>query len=154
MPDWKKPVTAGWGATEVCFQPGRIRLWASDPRRALAAGTCAPAASSFLLWGRGGALQGDECPVVLERAGAGLGEPVQGPRQALNPGKVGPCHGAVLLSPGTLKVHVSRFNFLGPRHSSKKEQKATKSLVAALWILSRLPSLGFGGIISRPGRKL
>lgn len=32
--------------------------------------------------------------------------------------------GAVLLSPGTLKVRVSQFNFLGRRHSSKKEQNA------------------------------
>lgn len=29
---------------------------------------------------------------------------------------------AILLSPGTLKVRVCQFNFLGPRHSSKKEQ--------------------------------
>lgn len=32
--------------------------------------------------------------------------------------------GAVLRSPGTLKVRVSQFNFLGRRHSSKKEQNA------------------------------
>lgn len=74
--------------------------------------------------------------MVLEPAGAGLKEPVLGPRQALSPGKVGPSHGAVLLSPGTLKVHVSRFNFLGPANSSKKEQNAARNLVAALWILS------------------
>lgn len=56
--------------------------------RPLAAGTCAPAASSFLLWCRGGALQGDERPRSWRAlAGASLGEPVPGPVQALNPGR-------------------------------------------------------------------
>jgi hypothetical protein len=43
--------------------------------------------------------------------------------------------GAILLSPGTLKVRVSQFNFLGPRHSSKKEQtplQETTTLVLTL----------------------
>lgn len=63
-------------------------------------------------------------------------ELVAGPRQARSSEKVGPSHSAVLLSPGTLKVQVSRFNFLGRRHSSKKEQNAARSLVTALWMLS------------------
>lgn len=92
VPDWKKPATAESGAAEICLQPGKIGCGGSEPRRMgdrpLAAGTCAPAASSFLLWCRGGALQGGEHPWSWSAlAGASLGEPDPGPMQGLNPGR-------------------------------------------------------------------
>lgn len=127
--------------------------------RPLAAGRCAPAASSFLLWCRGGALQlqGGEHPwswsVLACRCQPWRASPRS--NASSEPGE----RGAVRLSPGTLKVRVSQFNFLGPRHSSKKEQpllQEATTLVSTLWCY-RLPSSllsGVGGSFSRPGRKL
>lgn len=117
-------------------------MWGSEPGRIRRKGpSCWDVrASCFFLPAvgyRGGALPGDERSWSWSAlAGAGFGELVAGPRQAQSSEKVGPSHRAVLLSPGTLKVQVSRFNFLGRRHSSKKERKAARSLVTALWMLS------------------
>lgn len=98
--------------------------------RPLAAGTCAPAASSFLLWCRGGALQGDEVLESARRCQPWRASP--GSSASSEPGK----SGAILRSPGTLKVRVSQFNFLGPLHSTKKEQtphQEATTLVSTLW---------------------
>lgn len=80
------------GLQRFAFSPGGLGCGGSELGRTgdrpLAAGTCAPAASSFLLWCRGGALQGGDHPWSWSAlAGASLGEPVPGPMQALNPGK-------------------------------------------------------------------
>lgn len=117
-------------------------MWGSEPGRIRGEGpSCWDVRASYFFLPavgyRGGALPGDERPWSWSAlAGAGLWKLVAGPRQALSSEKMGPSHSAVLLSPGTLKVQASRFNFLGRRHSSKKEQNAARSLVTALWMLS------------------
>lgn len=65
--------------------------------------------------------------------------------------------GAVLLSPGTLKVRVSQFNFLGRRHSSKKQQNAVtggEDLGHSAVVLWTPFFPGLETVFFRPGRKL